>query len=180
MTVAPRSAPDLGDGTFLNPVLPGDRPDPAVLRVGDLYYLTHSSFDASPGLAIWRSPDLVNWTFYLYIPFIPSAWSDRVPEPQIWVTQADSPEGPWSEPTFTGVSGAIDPGPVVGEDGERYFTRVSLEPGASVTVSFRIDDDDLRFWADGVHRVLEPGDFTFTISDGAVEHRLGVRLEECA
>ncbi|MGO4592693.1 family 43 glycosylhydrolase [Leifsonia sp. 2TAF2] len=145
MTVAPRSAPDLGDGTFLNPVLPGDRPDPAVLRVGEDYYLTYSSFDASPGLTIWRSPDLVNWTFvtcaldkpattvfapdfiehdgrfYLYIPFIPSAWSDRIQQPEIWVTHADSPEGPWSEPTFTGVSGAIDPGHVVGEDGERYL-----------------------------------------------------------
>ena len=121
MTDAPRSAPDLGDGTFRNPVLPGDRPDPAVLRVGEQYYLTYSSFDASPGLTIWRSPDLVNWTFvtcalekppstvfapdfiehdgrfYLYIPFIPSAWSDAIAEPQIWVTHADSPEGPWME-----------------------------------------------------------------------------------
>ncbi|KQR51886.1 xylan 1,4-beta-xylosidase [Leifsonia sp. Leaf336] len=145
MTDAPRSAPDLGNGTFRNPVLPGDRPDPAVLRVGDQYYLTYSSFDASPGLTIWRSPDLVNWTFvtcaldeplstvfapdfiehegrfYLYIPFIPSAWSDAIPEPQIWVIHADSPEGPWSEPVYTGVSGAIDPGHVVGEDGERYL-----------------------------------------------------------
>src|SRR6478609_7193226 len=145
MTDTARSAPDLGDGHFRNPVLPGDRPDPSVLRIGDDYYLTYSSFDASPGLTIWRSPDLVNWTFvtcalekplttvfapdfiehdgrfYLYIPFIPSAWSDRIPEPQIWVTHADSPEGPWSEPTFTGVSGAIDPGHIVGEDGERYL-----------------------------------------------------------
>ena len=62
----------------------------------------------------------------------------------------------------------------------RGFTRVSLEPGESVTVAFRIDDADLRFWADGLHRVLEPGDFTLTISDGTVEHRLGMRLEEAA
>jgi len=145
MSDAPRSAPDLGDGTYRNPVLPGDRPDPAVLRVGDQFYLTYSSFDASPGLTIWRSPDLVNWTFVtcalerplstvfapdfiehegrfsLYIPFIPSGWSEAIAEPQIWVIQADSPEGPWSEPVFTGVSGAIDPGHVVGEDGERYL-----------------------------------------------------------
>ncbi|MGN7799613.1 family 43 glycosylhydrolase [Leifsonia sp. 22587] len=145
MESAARSAPDLGNGTFRNPVLPGDRPDPAVLRVGDLYYLTSSSFDASPGLTIWRSPDLVNWTFvtcalqkppstvfapdfvehdgrfYLYIPFIPSAWSEAIREPQIWVIHADSPEGPWSEPVYTGVAGAIDPGHVMGEDGERYL-----------------------------------------------------------
>jgi beta-glucosidase len=62
----------------------------------------------------------------------------------------------------------------------RGFTRVRLEPGESVEVGFPIDVDDLRFWADGLHRVLEPGDFTLTISDGTVEHRLGVRLEESA
>nr|WP_274636093.1 family 43 glycosylhydrolase [Microbacterium bovistercoris] len=140
-----RMPADLGDGTFCNPVLPGDRPDPSVLRVGEEYYLTYSSFDAAPGLTIWRSPDLVNWTFvtcalaeplstvfapdlvqhggryYIYIPFIPSPWSDAVAEPQIWVITADSPEGPWSEPVFTGITGAIDPGHVVGEDGERYL-----------------------------------------------------------
>ncbi|MFT3797594.1 family 43 glycosylhydrolase [Microbacterium sp.] len=140
-----RQPADLGDGTFRNPVLPGDRPDPTVLRVGDEYYLTYSSFDAAPGLTIWRSPDLVNWTFvtcaleqplttvfapdfiahdgrfFIYIPFIPSAWSDAMTEPQIWVITADHPAGPWSEPVFTGVSGAIDPGHVLGEDGERYL-----------------------------------------------------------
>ena len=63
MTVAPRSAPDLGDGTFLNPVLPGDRPDPAVLRVGEDYYLTYSSFDASPGLTIWITPPQLHISF---------------------------------------------------------------------------------------------------------------------
>ena len=62
----------------------------------------------------------------------------------------------------------------------RGFTRVTLEPGESVTVAFRIEADDLRFWADGQHRVLEPGDFTLTVSDGTNEHRLGVRLEEAA
>ena len=30
---------DLGDGTFLNPVFAGDRPDPSVLRDGEDYYL---------------------------------------------------------------------------------------------------------------------------------------------
>ena len=43
---------DLGDGTFLNPVFSGDRPDPTVLRDGDIYYMTFSSFDAYPGLVI--------------------------------------------------------------------------------------------------------------------------------
>lgn len=53
---------DLGDGTFLNPILTGDRPDPSILKDGADYYMTHSSFDAYPGLLIWHSRDLVNWT----------------------------------------------------------------------------------------------------------------------
>src|SRR5688572_21537834 len=52
---------DLGDGRFLNPVLSGDRPDPAVLKDGADYFLTFSSFDSYPGLTIWHSRDLVNW-----------------------------------------------------------------------------------------------------------------------
>ena len=52
---------DLGDGTYLNPVFAGDHPDPSVLRVGEDYYVTFSSFDAYPGLVIWHSRDLVNW-----------------------------------------------------------------------------------------------------------------------
>ncbi|WP_159096719.1 family 43 glycosylhydrolase, partial [Xanthomonas fragariae] len=52
---------DQGNGTFLNPVLAGDHPDPSVLKDGEDYYLTLSSFDAYPGLPIWHSRDLVNW-----------------------------------------------------------------------------------------------------------------------
>ena len=52
---------DLGNGTFLNPVLAGDRPDPSVLKDGDDYYLTLSSFTAYPGLPVWHSRDLINW-----------------------------------------------------------------------------------------------------------------------
>ena len=52
---------DRGDGTFLNPILAGDHPDPSIIKDGDAYYLTFSSFDAYPGLVIWQSQDLVNW-----------------------------------------------------------------------------------------------------------------------
>jgi len=137
---------DRGDGTFLNPVLPGDYPDPSVLKDGDDYYLTHSSFDAAPGLLIWHSRDLVNWVpvgpalphpisvgfavdlvkhagrYYIYIPFIPAPWSTKVKgNSQIWVIHSDSIAGPWSEPVDLGIRGYIDPGHVVGEDGTRYL-----------------------------------------------------------
>src|SRR5262245_31510881 len=53
---------DLGNGWCLNPIMAGDHPDPTVLKDGDEYYMTFSSFDAYPGLVIWHSRDLVNWT----------------------------------------------------------------------------------------------------------------------
>jgi len=56
-----RRIADLGDGTYRNPVLAGDFPDPTVLKDGADYYLTTSSFDASPRLLIHHSRDLVNW-----------------------------------------------------------------------------------------------------------------------
>ena len=49
-------------GEYRNPILTGYYPDPSVLRVGDDYYLVNSSFAHYPGLPIFRSKDLVNWT----------------------------------------------------------------------------------------------------------------------
>ncbi len=148
---------DLGNGRYRNPVLAGDRPDPTVLRVdgveGTDYYATHSSFDALPGLLIWHSRDLVNWRplvnalhvpvgsvwapeltqhggrFYLYVPVKapPGGTHDIV------VLHAERIEGPWSAPISLGLPKHIDPGHVVGEDGERYLflsggDRVRLSP----------------------------------------------------
>ena len=48
--------------TYRNPVLRADYSDPDVVRVGDDYYLTASSFQAVPGLPVLHSRDLVNWT----------------------------------------------------------------------------------------------------------------------
>ncbi len=131
---------DLGNGYFRNPIVPGDHPDPTILKDGDVYYMTFSSFRSYPGLVIWRSSDLVNWTpvgpalrtdigevwavdlvkhegrYYIYIPTAPTdkGWS-------IYAIWADSIEGPWSEPVDLGIEGCIDPGHVVGEDGKRYL-----------------------------------------------------------
>ncbi|MBQ7825935.1 MAG: family 43 glycosylhydrolase, partial [Clostridia bacterium] len=41
---------DNGDGTYKNPVLLCDYSDPDVIRVGDTYYMTASSFNYVPGL----------------------------------------------------------------------------------------------------------------------------------
>src|SRR5215472_3603609 len=57
---------DQGDGTFRNPILYADYSDPDVVRVGDDFYLTASSFNCTPGLPILHSRDLVNWTIVNY------------------------------------------------------------------------------------------------------------------
>jgi xylan 1,4-beta-xylosidase len=139
---------DLGDGTYLNPVLAGDYADPTVLRDGDEYFMTNTSHDATPGIVLWRSPDLVNWSpigpilrnsigtvwamdlikhrnrYFLYIP---AFFGGRQ---TIMVMHSDRIDSGWSDPIDLGVS-RIDPGHVVGEDGKRYLffnggTRVRL------------------------------------------------------
>jgi xylan 1,4-beta-xylosidase len=137
---------DLGNGTFLNPIIAGDYPDPSILKDGDDYFMTHSSFDASPGLVLWHSRDLVNWApigpalaaplgtvfavdlvkhagrYYIYIPFMAAPWSKGLKSfANIYVIHADRMSGPWSEPLDLGIGGLIDPGHVVGEDGRRYL-----------------------------------------------------------
>jgi beta-xylosidase len=128
---------DLGNGFFLNPIFPGDFPDPSILRDGDDYYMTHTSHSNYPGLIIWHSKDLVNWKpvahaldkymgeiwapdlikyngkFYIYCPLHDTGSN--------MVTVADRIEGPWSDPVDLNVKGLIDPGHIVGEDGKRYL-----------------------------------------------------------
>ena len=57
---------DLGNGLYKNPILHADYSDPDVIRVGDTYYMTASSFNYMPGLPILTSKDLVNWELVNY------------------------------------------------------------------------------------------------------------------
>ena len=156
---------DFGDGRFLNPILPGDRPDPAVLRDGADYYATFSTFDAYPGLLIWHSRDLVNWRplgpalrrnigsvwapslhkdrgrYLLYIPV-------KAQPNDIFVAHAEHIEGPWSDPVPLGLPDHIDPCFAVGEDGSRWLF---LSGGDRV----RLADDGLSL-AGAVEHVYDP------------------------
>ncbi|MBO9575325.1 MAG: family 43 glycosylhydrolase [Sphingobium sp.] len=156
---------DLGDGRFLNPVLSGDRPDPAILKDGADYYMTFSSFDAYPGLVIWHSRDLVNWRplgpalhrnigsvwavslekhrdrYFLYIPV-------KAEPNDIFVSWADSITGPWSDPKPLGLHQHIDPCHAAGEDGSRWLF---LSGGDRV----RLSDDGLSV-AGPVEHVYDP------------------------
>src|SRR5262245_45896646 len=134
-----RRQADCGDGTYLNPIVPGDHPDPTILKDGNDYYMTFSSFVFCPGAVIWHSTDLVNWTpigaalrkplgsvwamdlakhrgrYYIYIPAL------RDDGISIFVVHADDIRGPWSDPIDLKIPGCIDPGHAVGEDGKRYL-----------------------------------------------------------
>lgn len=49
---------------YTNPILPGFNPDPSIIQDGDDYWLVVSSFEYFPGLPIYHSTDLVNWTLH--------------------------------------------------------------------------------------------------------------------
>ena len=64
---AQEQSSDNGDGTFTNPVLWSDCPDPDLIRVGDDYYLVTTTMHLMPGAPIMHSKDLVNWEIVSYI-----------------------------------------------------------------------------------------------------------------
>jgi len=54
---------DNGDGTYTNPVIAADFPDPDVILVGDTYYMVTTTMFVFPGVTILKSYDLVNWEY---------------------------------------------------------------------------------------------------------------------
>ena len=106
---------------------------PSIIREGKDFYMTNSSFNYAPGLLVWHSTDLVNWTpiaralhaldgsvyapdlvkykgrYYITIP---------LPEPTMCLCrQYPRPV----EPTGETRPDRHRPGHVVGEDGKRYL-----------------------------------------------------------
>jgi len=47
---------------YQNPIVRGYNPDPSICRVGEDYYLVTSTFEFFPGIPVYHSKDLVNWT----------------------------------------------------------------------------------------------------------------------
>ena len=123
-----------GPNQYRNPILSGYYPDPSVIRVGEDYYLAISSFAHYPGLPIFHSRDLVNWTQIAnainrpeQLDFSERRVSEAVFAPDIsfhdgifyivntcvecrgnFVITAKDPKGPWSNPIWLPFEG-IDP-----------------------------------------------------------------------
>ncbi|UDF04022.1 glycoside hydrolase family 43 protein [Asticcacaulis sp. AND118] len=135
-----------GPDEYLNPILSGYYPDPSVTRVGDDYYLVNSSFTHFPGLPVFHSRDLVNWTQIAnalnrpeQLNFDGLRVSRGVFAPDIsyhdglfyiintcvdckgnFVITAKDPAGPWSDPVWFDFEG-IDPSIFWDDDGKAYI-----------------------------------------------------------
>lgn len=133
---------------YSNPILYTDYSDPDVIRVGDNYYMTASSFNETPGLPILHSKDMVNWKLVNYaiqdiLPkehfstpkrgdgiWAPSMrfhngefyiyWGD--PDFGIYMVKTKDPLGKWDEPVLVMQGkGLIDSCPFWDEDGNAYL-----------------------------------------------------------
>lgn len=140
---------DNGNGTFTNPILHADYSDPDVIRVGNDYLMTASSFNCVPGLPILHSKDLVNWQLISYalpklspdtvyntvqhgggvwapcIRFVRDSLFIFYPDPDygIYMVKAKVAKGPWTEPHLVVAGkGLIDPSPLWDDDGKAYLT----------------------------------------------------------
>jgi beta-xylosidase len=60
---AQQTQSDNGDGTYTNPVIYSDFPDPDVIRVDSTYYMVSTTMFIFPGVTILKSYDLVNWEY---------------------------------------------------------------------------------------------------------------------
>ncbi len=54
---------DNKNGTYTNPLIFADFPDPDVIRVGNTYYMVTTTMFIFPGVTILKSNDLVNWEY---------------------------------------------------------------------------------------------------------------------
>ncbi len=141
-------SPDLGNGKYINPIIDADYSDPDVVRVGDDYYMTASSFSDIPGLPVLHSKDLVNWTIIDHaIAEMPdyakfktpnhgnAVWAPSIryhngeffiyygdPDLGIFMTKTKNPAGPWEPLTLVHkAKGIIDCCPFWDEDGKAYL-----------------------------------------------------------
>jgi xylan 1,4-beta-xylosidase len=124
--------------TYRNPVIPGFYPDPSACRVGSEFFLVTSSFTFAPGVPIFRSSNLVDWTQIGHVLDRPSQldlsatsdWSSlgiyaptirhhdgrffmittnvTFKGAQTFFVTSEDPAGPWSDPIVVPVPG-IDP-----------------------------------------------------------------------
>ena len=175
---------DNGDGTYTNPVIQADYPDPDIIRVGEDYYMVSSSFVAMPGIPVCHSKDLVNWEIighaYDSITFRPQyrmeggktaysrlCWAPtiryydgiyyigvNIADDGFVMFKSDRPEGPYTMHKFG--KRLYDPGFFIDDDGKKYVTH-----GKNRIYLTRLKDD-----ATGVLDSEDKGTLILTAPEG--------------
>ena len=139
--------------TYTNPIILCDYSDPDVIRVGDTFFMTASSFNFTPGLPILTSHDLVHWELVNYAAReIPLAgyelpqnahglWAPSIryhegeffifvgtPDEGLFYTRTRNPYGAWSPltPVWRG-KGFEDPCPLWDDDGRLYVVHAYVK-----------------------------------------------------
>lgn len=170
---------------YTNPILAGFYPDPSICRVGSDYYIVNSSFAYYPGLPIFHSKDLVNWTQIGHamdrpeqLPLAGAGVSRGLFAPAItyykglfyivctlidkggnFVITAKDPAGPWSNPVWLKNVDGIDPSLFFDEGADRaYIVYNSIAP------------DNKPLW-DG-HRTIRVRDFDYKMLKASDEEKL--------
>lgn len=133
--------------SYSNPIIHQDYSDPDVIRVGDDFFMTSSSFSHFPGLPILHSKDLVHWNIISYAvkeyPFEEfnnpqhgcGIWAPSIrfhngefyiffgdPDHGILMTKTKNPFGDWEKLHLVKeAKGWIDPCPFWDDDGNAYL-----------------------------------------------------------
>ncbi|NTW40262.1 MAG: glycoside hydrolase family 43 protein [Cellulomonadaceae bacterium] len=139
------------------PVVAGFYPDPSICRVGEVYYLAHSSFEYSPAVPILRSSDLLTWVEIGHALSAPQSFvagsarasggifapTLRHHDGRFWMVTTDvsrpdggghvlswavDPAGPWSAAVLIDGLPGIDPDLAWDDAGTCYLTYCSSDP----------------------------------------------------
>lgn len=133
-----------GRDYYTNPIVSGNWSDPGIIKVGDDFYSMCSSNEWQPGVPIIHSKDLIHWEYignaFLENPLLNAGetlrgvWGGEMafnPNTKrfliyvpimgnMYVYQAEKPEGPYSAPVKLELGG-IDPGFFADDNGSLYI-----------------------------------------------------------
>lgn len=158
--------PDLSNGFYKNPVIWADYSDPDVIRTGNDFYMTASSFNCVPALPVLHSTDLVNWelinhavkrfpdSYYDIVQHGNGVWAPSLrfhdgwyyiywgdPDRGIYMVRAQDPYGDWSAPVLVKkAAGNIDPCPLWDDDGKVYLVHAFANSRAGVSNILQVQE----------------------------------------
>lgn len=174
---------------YTNPILSGFYPDPSICRVDDNYYIINSSFAYFPGLPIFHSKDLVNWTqighamdrpeqlelagagvsrglfapsirYHKGVYYIVCTLIDKGGN---FVITAKDPKGPWSNPVWLKEVNGIDPSLYFDDDDKAYVLFNSIPPN---NISLHNGHRTIRMFAFDIDKLKVTGEEKLLINGG--------------